>query len=379
MSIVIGGDVCITPDTVNKMKTEGVSSLYDKAVFELFSAADLTVVNLECPLTESKRKIRKSGPNHKSCKESVSMLKELKVSLASLANNHILDFGEDGLNDTRDVLLNEHIGIIGVKELHHEKVYQIRKVDETVVGFISFADDEFNGMADYGDISIFDPLCSFDQIRELKDKCDAVIVLFHSGIEHYEYVSPYLQKVCHKMIDSGASMVLCQHSHCIGVEEYYKDGYVLYGQGNFHFFRESNRTVKWNSAIILKINVSAHKKLERELIFVEDQGGKIVRLDNDSEVRRSFEARTKRIGQPGFVEDNFRSYCRQYKKEFVLSYISGRSKWFYRLMKITKGVMLPVLLPLKRAVLISNLIRCCAHNEVVKTVLKEYIYDEKRG
>lgn len=62
----------------------------------------------------------------------------------------------------------------------------------------------------------FDVLESFDDVQALKEHCDYVVVLYHGGKEFYRYPSPMLQRYCRKFIEKGASLVLCQHSHCIG-------------------------------------------------------------------------------------------------------------------------------------------------------------------
>ena len=50
-----------------------------------------------------------------------------------------------------------------------------------------------------------------------------------------KYPSQNLQKICHKIAEKGADLIVCQHSHCIGTYENYKGGHILYGQGNFNF------------------------------------------------------------------------------------------------------------------------------------------------
>ncbi len=81
----------------------------------------------------------------------------------------------------------------------------------------------------------FDPLFSLDHIRLLKKDVDYVIVLYHGGKEHYRFPSPNLQKTCRRIVDSGADLVVCQHSHCIGCYEDWETGKIIYGQGNFLF------------------------------------------------------------------------------------------------------------------------------------------------
>ena len=61
---------------------------------------DSSICNLECPLTDSNIKLQKSGPNLKASAQSVNVLSKVGFNIVSLANNHILDYGEIGVKDT---------------------------------------------------------------------------------------------------------------------------------------------------------------------------------------------------------------------------------------------------------------------------------------
>src|SRR5690606_27860319 len=77
----------------------------------------------------------------------------------------------------------------------------------------------------------------------------------HGGIEHYEYPSPRLQRVCRSMVRHGADLVLCQHSHLIGTVEKYRGGEILYGQGNaIYGYRPGNHA--WNTGLLVSVNLS---------------------------------------------------------------------------------------------------------------------------
>src|SRR5690606_29065463 len=117
------------------------------------------------------------------------------------------------------------------------------------IGFYVCAEHEFSiASVDSPGANPFDPLESLDHIADLKNECDYVVVLYHGGKEHYRYPSPYLQKVCRKMADKGANLVICQHSHCIGCFEVYKDSTLVYGQGNFIFNKHDNEY--WKTSIL---------------------------------------------------------------------------------------------------------------------------------
>lgn len=97
----------------------------------------------------------------------------------------------------------------------------------------------------------FDFLESLDHISNLKQKCDYVIALYHGGKEHYQYLSPNLQKVCRKIIEKGADLIICQHSHCIGCYGRYNNTIIIYGQGNFIFDRPKNEY--WMASLLVKV------------------------------------------------------------------------------------------------------------------------------
>ena len=65
--------------------------------------------------------------------------------------------------------------------------------------------------------------------KAIKKICDFIIAIYHEVKEYYRYPSSYLQKVCRKIIDYGADIIVCQHSNCIGCYENYSKGEIIYG------------------------------------------------------------------------------------------------------------------------------------------------------
>lgn len=88
--------------------------LMGEELSKIWYESDVRILNLEAPLTESDKKIRKSGPNIKINMKAICGIKELKPTAVTLANNHIMDYGVTGLTSTVE-LLNEHnIPYLGV-------------------------------------------------------------------------------------------------------------------------------------------------------------------------------------------------------------------------------------------------------------------------
>src|SRR5690625_7671048 len=94
MKLLITGDLVVS-------SAYDASTQFGSEIVDFFNGANINIVNLEAPVTNSKSKILKTGPNLKSHEEStLQALNKLKISVASLANNHILDYGGQGVYDT---------------------------------------------------------------------------------------------------------------------------------------------------------------------------------------------------------------------------------------------------------------------------------------
>ena len=143
------------------------------------------------------------------------------MDLLTLANNHILDQDQQGLVSTCSVLDAAGIAYTGVGQTPEEaaKPY-IFECDGKRIGVYACAEHEFSIVTEHSaGANPIDLLETPDHVAALKEQCDYVIVLYHGGKEHYRYPSPNLQKVCRKLVEKGADLVVCQHSHCIGCEE----------------------------------------------------------------------------------------------------------------------------------------------------------------
>lgn len=218
MQLMIGGDLVPTKSNIELFNYANVNALLGEELYSLWNAKDIRIFNLEVPLTDQDNPIFKKGPNLIAPTSTIKGIKRLNPSLISLANNHIFDQGEQGLKSTQDLLRENNIPFVGAGENLTEanKPYIIER-GRLKIGIYTCAENEFSIASDkISGANPFDPLESLDHIQELKTECDYIIVLYHGGKEHYRYPSPYLQKVCRKMVQKGANLIVCQHSHCIG-------------------------------------------------------------------------------------------------------------------------------------------------------------------
>ena len=215
----------------------------------------LNICNLEGALTDSPERCNKIGPIITAPTKAIEAYKKLGVDCCMLANNHITDGGHQGVIDTINTLDNaniKHIGAgISANEIKREITFEL---GEITIGLYNVCELMYNRPThNKGGAWLYDEYIVCKEIADLKSRCDYLIVIYHGGIERFRYPSPENRKRFHRMVDNGADMILSQHTHCIGCEEWYKGAYLLYGQGNFLF--RNLRPGQTDEAIIIEIRL----------------------------------------------------------------------------------------------------------------------------
>lgn len=249
MKLLLLGDVCPTDYTGEMFDKVQTDALFND-VRTLFDAVDFRFVNLECALTECETKIDKCGPNLKASLNTAKVLKELGVDCCGRSNNHVFDYGPQGVRDTDKAL--EEVGIastgFGMDYEDARENYTFEK-DGVKITIIAVCEQNFSyAREDRMGARLFDPFDTVADIRKAKAESDRVIVLYHGGKENCYYPTPRLRKVYRALVDNGADVILSQHTHCIGSYENYNGGHILHGQGNFHFVREV-QLEGWNTSL----------------------------------------------------------------------------------------------------------------------------------
>lgn len=303
----------------------------------------------------------------------IRFLKAAGIDVLSLANNHILDYGEQGVSDTLELCRNENMGIVGggKDEESANKPYFI-SIKKRTIGILSFAEAEFNiATQNTAGANHFNYYESFQRIKATKEKCDYLIVLYHGGIEHYSYPSPLLQIKCRKMAEFGADIILCQHSHCIGTIEKYNNATILYGQGNSVFgYRKDNTT--WNEGLLVEvtlkekspeISLSLLKATKKGIDLAEEVPSK-TRIDKMNEMSLTLSNALK-------IQEMWNQFCNE-KAALYLPLLYGKGRVFNKLNRILHNNLIDLFFSKKKKVTTMNLIRCEAHNEVVQTILKDH-------
>ena len=190
-------------------------------VRQLFQDDDLTIVNLEGPLTSSTKE-KKHGYVFKADPDCVQILTGSSVELCNLANNHSLDYGTRGLSDTAKILEENGIGYCGFTQAWNATIKGVRV---TALGFTKWDNT---------------PEEVYQMVTEARENCDLLIVNMHWGWERQYMQCEAQQNMAHLAVEAGADLVIGTHPHVYQGIERYKGRYILYSLGNFCFAGNAN-------------------------------------------------------------------------------------------------------------------------------------------
>jgi len=235
-----------------------------KKVINLTNGTDLTVINLESPITDSANP-RDKLITFKADPQFTKSLKDAGVDVACLANNHIMDYGEEGLNDTIKNLEANDIMYVGagpnITEAYKPLTIDIKGKRIAIIQASEFADEYYMPPATKNRPG-FAPI-SWDHIKSaIEDaknaKADYIICEFHYGNEYRHIPNELQSNISHKCIDEGAFMVVGHHPHVPGSIEKYKDHLVFYSLGNCVFDMQNPETKK---SMIIVVTIKGNNSI----------------------------------------------------------------------------------------------------------------------
>ncbi|GGE45079.1 capsular polysaccharide biosynthesis protein [Pullulanibacillus camelliae] len=286
-------------------------------VWDYLNQKDIVLANLELPLTTSEVKADKAITlkAHPDISNSLSLS---GIDVFTLANNHALDFGSQGILETKKLLQEEGFISVGAGE---DLASAIRPhyltLKETKIAILGFSSalptgyaagvgrpgiapiraiarfridsmtlDEQPGMAPWVETSVVikDQEMACEVITQAKRQADVVIVNMHWGVPNgwcaafQGPLADYQRPLAHALIDAGADFILGHHPHVIHGVEKYNEGIIAYSLGNFLFHSMGNKgehrlkvgdppydvmsleTGEAREAVVMEINLEEKKK-----------------------------------------------------------------------------------------------------------------------
>lgn len=205
--------------------------------------ADVFMANLENPITVHDVKVEKEY-NFKMDPNFVGTLRDGGVTLLSAANNHIADYGREGVAETMVHLEEAGIPWVGIgQSLSEARKPYIITIRGVRIGFLAYF-----GKGEYAatDTSAgFAPRIQrmiVEDVRGADTLVDYLVVNFHWGVEKAEFPEPWQVALGHAVVRAGADLVVGHHPHVLQGVERYRGGIIAYSLGNFVFGGHSRDT-----------------------------------------------------------------------------------------------------------------------------------------
>lgn len=220
---------------------KGINGLITEYIQQEMVSADMTVINNEFPFSTRGEKAPDKQYTFRVEPSYVNALLDMGVDVASLANNHALDFGPDALLDTFTTLDEAKIPYVGAgatKERAEEAIFV--EAGGRKVGVLSASRVipvvEWNiENCQPGLFCTYDSTRLVQRIKEIESQCDYVVVFVHWGLEKKTYPEEYQRNLAKQYIDAGADLVVGNHSHVPQGIEYYNGVPIVYCLGNYIF------------------------------------------------------------------------------------------------------------------------------------------------
>ncbi|MBI5725311.1 MAG: CapA family protein [Planctomycetes bacterium] len=289
LRVVFGGDFCPLQRLESPILQGRRREIFGDAL-PVLQDKDLSLINLEAPLTLTEAPIMKTGPNLKVYPECVKALKAAGVDVAILANNHIGDHGPGPVLETLKILGENGIHHVGAgADLQDARRPLFLTKKGRKIAILAFAENEF-GMArkDFPGANPLQPEANIRQIRAAAAQADITLAVVHGGNEYNPVPSPRMRETYRAFAEAGASAVVCGHTHCPQGIEIWAGSPVVYSLGNLFFNIEGlAESELWWRGYLARISFGAVRASALEVIpysFDSEQ----IRMLRDAERSRFF-------------------------------------------------------------------------------------------
>ncbi len=342
-------------------------------------ACDFSIINLETPLTSCEKRIRKTGRNFKNDPNGVDYILDAGFKAVALSNNHIRDYGCQGVNDTINICHKNGLMTVGAGSNIKDAAMPLTvDLKDNKITFLNYSEKEFNiATKSRAGANPFDLITAFYQIKEVKEKSDFVAVIFHGGVEHHKYPTLEMVKNFKFMVDAGADCIVSHHTHTYSGMIYYRGKPILFGLGNFLSPTITKVNENWLTGLIAKLKIK-EKNISVNLIPVKmNESYTRVDLLNILENRKILDEVNKISGT---IENEraLRNYWKNENKKDanrLLNIMQSNSRWKYRLRKYLYPVFKTGITDFK-LLNILNMVRCSSHQDRMIDIL-EMIYDQR--
>lgn len=287
--------IAFVGDTVVKDRQ---TNLADAEVCALLREHVLVSANLEAPVPSTGNAIRKVGPHLETSPQTAELLTQTGIHIASAANNHIADYGPNGIAATKAAI--GIIPLIGAAAVASD-VYRpyLTTVDGIRLGFISVAEWGFGAAdaANSGGFAWVGHPALLPLVRTTATEVDVLVIQVHAGVEHFDLPLPEWRTFYRTLIEAGAKLVVGHHPHVAQGIEHYNGGVIAYSLGNFAFAQTLTSAQHLHGGI-LSVTISGTAIEDIVLHPVTCDVKNVVHLDQRAESKNRLETLNAQLAEP---------------------------------------------------------------------------------
>ena len=231
-------------------------------------SADLSIVNLEAPLSDRGAPVHKSGSVSKGEEKHIAGLAAVPFDVVTLANNHVFDYGLDAFQDSLKVLEGSSIHYTGAGMSEEEAARPLCvDVKGMTIGIVNFSEGEdlTSATKNRPGVMGWDIETVTRNIRTLKGSVDFVVAISHCGIEYIPFPPPYVVDAFTQVADAGADVVIGHHPHVPQGIAFRNNVPICYSLGNFVFFQETDLTYR-KLGYMVKLGITKNACVSMELV-----------------------------------------------------------------------------------------------------------------
>lgn len=275
------GDVSLDPDYVSTFAVEGYRYAFS-GLGGLFRRDDLTVINLECAVSDLGAALAKTY-TFRCDPEALPVAKRMGVEVASLGNNHAYDFGPEALVDSVRNVRSAGIAPVGAGATQGRAlapaVFELKGWTVAVVGLDMVVDPYPAAIATEskpGTAAGHDEDLMIGAIETADRMADIVVVTIHWGIELDTQPRDFQVALGHRMVDAGADVIFGHHAHRLQPLERYRGRPIFWGLGNFVW---PNFSTAGSATAVAEVTVTPEGRFEGRLLpaFIEAPGHPVLR------------------------------------------------------------------------------------------------------
>ncbi len=231
---------------------------------------DMVVGNLEGPITNNVSLSEGSEPGSENNyvftfpPDTAKNLFDENIRLVNIGNNHILNFGENGVNSTKKYLMEAGVDFFG-DPLGKERIF-LKELRGLRIAFVNYNQFFRNGKQR--------ALNDLRRARELS--ADFIVVYAHWGVEYADKLNEKSREMAYEFIDNGADFIVGSHPHVVQTKEEYKGKIIYYSLGNFVFDQYFDAHTKNGLAVRVEFDRKKNVNVKEIPLVMKSNGQTII-------------------------------------------------------------------------------------------------------